>query len=92
MHCSDHGGLLCEASCRYSMTSMLQALATVISRRKENILVTAGEQPYVIDFGTAVMRDGSLWDRAVFPPRAGVSTTTPGSRPNTTGISPANLG
>ena len=34
--------------------------------RKENILVTADEQPYVIDFGTAVMRDGSLWDRLVF--------------------------
>ena len=34
--------------------------------RKENILVTPDEQPYVIDFGTAVMRDGSLWDRLVF--------------------------
>jgi serine/threonine protein kinase len=35
-------------------------------KRKENILVTADEQPCVIDFGTAVIRHGSLWDRLVF--------------------------
>jgi len=35
-------------------------------KRKENILVTADEQPFVIDFGAAVMRDGSLWDRLTF--------------------------
>ena len=35
-------------------------------KTKENILVADGEQPYVIDFGTAVMRDGSLWDVLFF--------------------------
>ena len=35
-------------------------------KRKENILVTADEQPFVIDFGTAVMRQGSLWDLLMF--------------------------
>ena len=35
-------------------------------KRKQNVLVTADEQPYVIDFGTAVMRTGSLWDRLMF--------------------------
>lgn len=35
-------------------------------KRKENVLVTADEQPFVIDFGTAVTRSGSLWDRLAF--------------------------
>ena len=35
-------------------------------KRKENILVTPDGQPRVIDFGTAVMRDGSLWDLLLF--------------------------
>jgi predicted Ser/Thr protein kinase len=35
-------------------------------KRKDNVLVMAGEQPCVIDFGTAVMRDGSLLDRLLF--------------------------
>ncbi|MEE4185540.1 MAG: RIO1 family regulatory kinase/ATPase [Gammaproteobacteria bacterium] len=35
-------------------------------KRKQNVLVTADEQPYVIDFGTAVMRDGNMIDRLLF--------------------------
>ena len=35
-------------------------------KRKENVLVTPGERPCIIDFGTAVMRDGSLPDRLLF--------------------------
>jgi predicted Ser/Thr protein kinase len=35
-------------------------------KRKDNVLVMAGEQPCVIDFGTAVLRDGSLIDRLLF--------------------------
>jgi predicted Ser/Thr protein kinase len=35
-------------------------------KRKENILVAAGEAPYVIDFGTALLRDGGLFDRLLF--------------------------
>lgn len=35
-------------------------------KRKQNVLVTADEQPYVIDFGTAVMRDGNILDRLLF--------------------------
>ncbi|NND54323.1 MAG: hypothetical protein HKN56_05050, partial [Gammaproteobacteria bacterium] len=35
-------------------------------KRKDNILVTADECPVIIDFGAAVMRDGSLWDRLMF--------------------------
>lgn len=35
-------------------------------KRKDNVLVTAGEVPCVIDFGTAVLRDGSLFDRLMF--------------------------
>jgi predicted Ser/Thr protein kinase len=35
-------------------------------KRKDNVLVTAAEQPFVIDFGTAVARNGNLWDRLTF--------------------------
>ena len=35
-------------------------------KRKDNVLVVAGECPVVIDFGTAVTRDGSLFDRLMF--------------------------
>jgi predicted Ser/Thr protein kinase len=35
-------------------------------KRKDNVLVTADEQPFVIDFGTAVARNGNLWDRLTF--------------------------
>jgi len=35
-------------------------------KRKDNVLVTSDEQPFVIDFGTAVMREGGLWDRLMF--------------------------
>jgi predicted Ser/Thr protein kinase len=35
-------------------------------KRKQNVLVTADEQPYVIDFGTAVLRDGNILDRLLF--------------------------
>jgi predicted Ser/Thr protein kinase len=36
-------------------------------KRKDNVLVAADERPHVIDFGTAVMRDGGLLDRLLFP-------------------------
>jgi len=36
-------------------------------KRKDNIIVDSNEQPHVIDFGTAVMRDGSLFDRMMYP-------------------------
>jgi predicted Ser/Thr protein kinase len=35
-------------------------------KRKDNVLVTAAEQPFIIDFGTAVYRKGGLWDRLAF--------------------------
>lgn len=35
-------------------------------KRKENILVTADESPYIIDFGTALRRDGAFIDRLLF--------------------------
>ncbi len=35
-------------------------------KRKDNVLVTPAEQPVVIDFGTAVLRDGGLLDRLIF--------------------------
>ena len=35
-------------------------------KRKDNVLVMAGEQPCIIDFGTAVMRAGGLLDRLMF--------------------------
>jgi tRNA A-37 threonylcarbamoyl transferase component Bud32 len=35
-------------------------------KRKENILVTAAELPCVLDFGTALQRDGALLDRVLF--------------------------
>jgi len=35
-------------------------------KRKDNVLVTAGERPVVIDFGTAVRRHGGLVDRLMF--------------------------
>ena len=35
-------------------------------KRKDNILVGEGGRPFVIDFGTAVTRDGSLLDRLLF--------------------------
>jgi len=35
-------------------------------KRKDNVLVTPDEQPVVIDFGTAVQREGGLVDRLVF--------------------------
>ncbi|MDP6435799.1 MAG: RIO1 family regulatory kinase/ATPase [Gammaproteobacteria bacterium] len=35
-------------------------------KRKENVLVAEGEQPFVIDFGMAAMRDGGLIDRLLF--------------------------
>ncbi len=35
-------------------------------KRKDNVLVTADEQPVVIDFGTAVMRDNGLLDGLLF--------------------------
>ncbi|HJP05388.1 MAG: hypothetical protein CL799_00775 [Chromatiales bacterium] len=35
-------------------------------KRKENVLVTEGEEPVVIDFGTAVLRDGGMIDRLLF--------------------------
>ncbi|MCP4002496.1 MAG: hypothetical protein GY727_16470 [Gammaproteobacteria bacterium] len=36
-------------------------------KRKDNVLVDQHEQPYVIDFGIAVMRDGNWVDRIMFP-------------------------
>ena len=36
-------------------------------KRKDNILVAADEQPVVIDFGTAVLRDGTWLERRLFP-------------------------
>ncbi len=35
-------------------------------KRKQNILVTADESPYIIDFGTALRRDGAFVDRLLF--------------------------
>jgi len=35
-------------------------------KRKDNVLVTPDERPVVIDFGTAVTRDRSLFDRLFF--------------------------
>ena len=35
-------------------------------KRKDNVLVTADEHPVVIDFGTAVRRDGGIVDRLMF--------------------------
>ena len=35
-------------------------------KRKDNVLVTVDQQPFVIDFGTAVMRDNGLFDRLMF--------------------------
>jgi predicted Ser/Thr protein kinase len=35
-------------------------------KRKDNVLVKAGELPVVIDFGTAVMREGGMVDRLLF--------------------------
>ena len=39
-------------------------------KRKDNIIVGAGERPYLIDFGIAVRRSGTsaLWNRLVFAP------------------------
>jgi predicted Ser/Thr protein kinase len=36
-------------------------------KRKDNVLVDKLEQPHVIDFGAAVIRDGNLLDRLLFP-------------------------
>jgi serine/threonine protein kinase len=36
-------------------------------KRKDNTLVDKLEQPHIIDFGTAVMLDGNLLDRCLFP-------------------------
>lgn len=36
-------------------------------KRKDNVLVTADEQPWVIDFGTAIMRGGGWLERRLFP-------------------------
>jgi predicted Ser/Thr protein kinase len=36
-------------------------------KRKDNVLVDKLEQPNVIDFGTAVMRDGGFIDRLLYP-------------------------
>jgi serine/threonine protein kinase len=36
-------------------------------KRKDNVLVDLNEQPHVIDFGAAVMRDGNWFDRIMFP-------------------------
>ena len=35
-------------------------------KRKDNVLVDKLEQPHVIDFGAAIMRDGGLFDRLLF--------------------------
>jgi predicted Ser/Thr protein kinase len=35
-------------------------------KRKDNMLVMAGDQPVIIDFGTAVIRNGNLFDRLMF--------------------------
>jgi predicted Ser/Thr protein kinase len=35
-------------------------------KRKDNILVTADERPFVIDFGTALRRNGSFLDRCLY--------------------------
>lgn len=35
-------------------------------KRKDNVIVRAGDWPVVIDFGTAVTRHGSLFDRLMF--------------------------
>jgi predicted Ser/Thr protein kinase len=35
-------------------------------KRKENILVMADESPCIIDFGTALRRDGAFFDRLLF--------------------------
>ena len=39
-------------------------------KRKDNIIVGPGEQPYLIDFGIAVRRSATsrLWNRLVFEP------------------------
>ena len=39
-------------------------------KRKDNIIVGAGERPYLVDFGIAVRRSAtsSLWNRCVFEP------------------------
>ncbi len=39
-------------------------------KRKDNIIVGAGERPYLIDFGIAVRRSATsaLWNRCVFEP------------------------
>lgn len=36
-------------------------------KRKDNVLVTADEKPWIIDFGTAVLRDGGWLERRLFP-------------------------
>jgi serine/threonine protein kinase len=36
-------------------------------KRKDNVLVDKAEHPNVIDFGTAVMRDGGFIDRLLYP-------------------------
>jgi serine/threonine protein kinase len=36
-------------------------------KRKDNVLVDQYEQPHVIDFGAAVMRDGGWLDRIMYP-------------------------
>ena len=36
-------------------------------KRKDNVLVDRDEQPHVIDFGAAVIRDGNWFDRFMFP-------------------------
>ena len=36
-------------------------------KRKDNVLVDQYEQPHVIDFGAAVMRDGGWVDRIMYP-------------------------
>jgi len=35
-------------------------------KRKDNVIVKAGDEPVVIDFGTAVARHGGLFDRLMF--------------------------
>jgi predicted Ser/Thr protein kinase len=35
-------------------------------KRKDNVIVKAGDEPVVIDFGTAVARQGGLFDRLMF--------------------------
>lgn len=36
-------------------------------KRKDNVLLNNAEEPFVIDFGTAVLRDGGWFDRLLFP-------------------------